>query len=669
MSAAGGDVVNVEDVFSVDLWTGNGSTTTITNGLDLSTEGGLMWIKARNSVAGSYTEHNLIDTERGNTSVLYSNRNYYANQQGAERVYQINTDGFAVDTYGYLNVNNQKYCAWSFRKAPKFFDVVKYTGNNESGQYVNHNLGVTPGMIILKSVTSAGNWYVWHRGLSSTSYAVRLNKTQAQSIDSNYEIGINASATQIYIDTGSEINYGGSSDEYIAYLFAHNNGDGQFGFTGDQDIIKCGSYTGNGNGEYDDNANEVNLGWEPQWIMVFPYTWGSGRLNIYDTTRGICSRKDTTNRDLQQGEWYLQANENNTDGQGGFLRVTPRGFKPETDNYAVNGNGLGYMYVAIRKPMATPEDVSKIFSVSAYTSDGTNGRVVNSNPSNPDLILNVNRDGNNTSVMYDRLRGPRHELSLRLTSAEAPPASNEGVTLDTSSGVVVNNGGYYDYPNYGTEKQVLYAWKRGTGYFDINTYYGNSSVNTIDHNLGVVPEMIWIKNRKQSTRNWFVYHAGTTGITKYLELDNSQAVQNFSTWANSTSPTSTQFTVNTGFANINNSGDAYVAYLFASLDGISKVGTYTGNGSSQTIDCGFSNGAQFVLIKRTSSSGQWYVWDSSRGIVAGNDPWNALNLSNAENSSYDDLDPHNSGFIVNDTGGAVVNTSSETYMFYAVAAP
>ena len=122
--AAGGDVLHVDDVFSVDVYTGNGSTTTITNGLDYSTEGGLIWIKARNNPGGSYTEHNLIDTERGNTNVLYSNRNYYANQQGAERIFQFNTDGFAVDSYGYLNVNNQKYCAWSFRKCPNFFDAV-----------------------------------------------------------------------------------------------------------------------------------------------------------------------------------------------------------------------------------------------------------------------------------------------------------------------------------------------------------------------------------------------------------------------------------------------------------------------------------------------------------------------------------------------------------------
>jgi cytochrome c peroxidase len=89
----------------------------------------------------------------------------------------------------------------------------------------------------------------------------------------------------------------------------------------------------------------------------------------------------------------------------------------------------------------------------------------------------------------------------------------------------------------------------------------------------------------------------------------------------STAQTEDYMTLGFGGTSTNESGKNYIAYLFATLPGVSKVGSYTGNGSSQTIDCGFTSGARFVLIKRTDNSNwSWYVYDTARGIVAGNDP-------------------------------------------------
>ena len=130
-------------------------------------------------------------------------------------------------------------------------------------------------------------------------------------------------------------------------------------------------------------------------------------------------------------------------------------------------------------------------------------------------------------------------------------------------------------------------------------------------------------------------------------------------------PDASTFTV-TPNINVNASGGTYTVYLFSSLTGISKIGSYTGNGSSQTIDCGFSAGARFILLKRTDSGGQWQVYDTERGIVSGDDPTLALNLTNAEVTTQDDVDPDNSGFIVNDDGNNT-NTSGASYIFYAIA--
>ncbi len=118
---------------------------------------------------------------------------------------------------------------------------------------------------------------------------------------------------------------------------------------------------------------------------------------------------------------------------------------------------------------------------------------------------------------------------------------------------------------------------------------------------------------------------------------------------------------------MNASGGTYVSYLFASAPGVSKVGSYTGNGSSQTINCGFTGGARFVLIKRIDSTGDWYVWDTARGIVSGNDPHLSLNTTTAEVTTNDTIDTDSTGFVVNQVSATNVNVSSATYIFMAVA--
>ena len=119
--------------------------------------------------------------------------------------------------------------------------------------------------------------------------------------------------------------------------------------------------------------------------------------------------------------------------------------------------------------------------------------------------------------------------------------------------------------------------------------------------------------------------------------------------------------------NNNVSGATYVVYLFATVAGVSKVGSYTGTGSSINVDCGFSSTARFVLIKRTDSTGDWYVWDSARGIVAGNDPYVLANSSAAEVTGTDYIDPYSSGFNITAVAPASLNASGGTYIFLAIA--
>ena len=120
--AGGGDNLYVENVFSTFLYKGTGANQTITNNIDLSGEGGLVWLKSRSSAESNI----LTDSERGVTKLLNSN-NTTAEASNSD-ISAFNNNGFSLQyTYGSTNTNSTDYVSWTFRKAPKFFDVQKFT--------------------------------------------------------------------------------------------------------------------------------------------------------------------------------------------------------------------------------------------------------------------------------------------------------------------------------------------------------------------------------------------------------------------------------------------------------------------------------------------------------------------------------------------------------------
>jgi hypothetical protein len=201
-------------------------------------------------------------------------------------------------------------------------------------------------------------------------------------------------------------------------------------------------------------------------------------------------------------------------------------------------------------------------------------------------------------------------------------------------------------------------------------YTGTGATNAVNHNLAAPAEMIIVKGRNY-TVGWTVgANLQATHITLGLNTNSAQnnPASNQFYFGNGTvtvNPTSTQFTVRT--ADINQNGNTYVAYLFATCAGVSKVFSYTGNGGSQTINCGFTSGARFVMIKRTDSTGDWYVWDSARGIVSGNDPHLSLNTTASEVTTDDSVDTDSTGFVVNQLSATDINVSSATYIGLAIA--
>jgi hypothetical protein len=212
---------------------------------------------------------------------------------------------------------------------------------------------------------------------------------------------------------------------------------------------------------------------------------------------------------------------------------------------------------------------------------------------------------------------------------------------------------------------AMQFFKRAKGFFDVVAYTGNGAgTELVYHNLQVKPELVMIK-RRDSTGNWLVTTL-VDGSTVYSMGLNSASADNASLYQGTAYSFPTFIGVRDSTL-ATTSGADYIAYLFATLAGISKVGSYTGNGSSQTIDCGFTSGARFILIKRTDAVGDWYLWDTTRGIVAGNDPHLSLNTTAAEVTTDDSVDPASSGVIVNQVAATNINVSAAEYIFYAIA--
>ena len=628
-SGGAGESVYVDDVFSTYLYTGTNPTTlAIDNGIDFAGEGGLLWIKRRD---GSRS-HRLWDTERGRAVALQSDKTDAngLSSTATEDLISFNSNGFTLGVNAHYGSNNlgQEFCSWSFRKQAGFFDVVTYTGDGTSSRDIAHNLGSKPGFIITKRTNLAGNWTCYHQALGYEE-RIYLDLTNAKSTNSATWV---QEPTATHFTVGSE-NTSGST--YVAYLFAHD--DQSFGDDSDEAIIKCGSFTTDSNGDF-----SVNLGFEPQWLL-WKRTDGSQPWYMVDVMRGF---------PVTAAPVYLQAQSSAAEFTGGGYFLTNTGFGASGITSSAN-----YIYIAIRRPMKTPEAATEVFDLSNPNTTRQANAEISSNLSYVDMFWTRFTGLTDGFDFYNRLRG---QVKLDPTSTAAEGTQNR-IKFDKMNGVtsVVDwtGGTSYDF--------IDYFFKRATGFFDVVAYKGNSTGNTaITHNLGVVPEIIITKPRNGAD-NWAFWHKDFTQSQVILLQSTIALVTNSNYWGSST-PTATNFYVQTDGAT-NFSGYTYIAYLFATVAGVSKVGSYTGTGSNVDVDCGFSAGARFILIKRTDSTGDWYVWDSARGIVAGNDPYLLLNSTAAEVTSTDYIDPLSSGFTVTSSAPAGLNASGGTYIFLAIA--
>ena len=644
-TAATGTLAGSTPSFTSSTTSLTNATTTLASSLANLNEvssNGLVWMKGRSGA----TDHALYDTARGATFDLASNLASAQTTQSTGLTGFL-ANGFSIGSLAKINTNAATYTSWTFREQPRFFDIVTYTGNG-ANRTIAHNLQSVPGCIMVKRTDTTGDWQVYHRSLANTQYMV-LNSTAAAATGATRWNSTTPTATEFSLGTDATVNAIGGT--YVAYLFAHDAGG--FGATGADNVISCGTFMTDSNG----NAT-VNLGYEPQWVLMKAPTPGNWLL--FDNMRGM-----TTNSTP-----YLLADSTTAEITISLIAVQPTatGFDIKFGN-----SPSTLIYIAIRRgPMRTPTTGTSVFEASlvqifssgfwgTYTTNGRLNGVLGAPAASLNAIdwsLLKLSSGVEDWLGTTRLTG----FSSTNTAISTSLSTNTPVLESVKAGGVRGNAaaastGLEARP-ISTASPVtfpIYSFARAPGFFDVVCWTGDATGQPRNHNLGVVPELV-IQKPRSSSGNWNVWRPSVPN--RYLIL-NSSAAEDAS---GGLTATSTTFNIIIDQVNV-----TYITYLFASAPGVSRVGTYTGTGATQTINCGFAAGARFVLIKRTDLAGDWYVWDSTRGIVAANDPYLVLNSTAAEVTTTDWVDTAASGFELSNAAGNLVNTSGGSYIFLAIA--
>jgi hypothetical protein len=283
--------------------------------------------------------------------------------------------------------------------------------------------------------------------------------------------------------------------------------------------------------------------------------------------------------------------------------------------------------------------------------------------------------------LFDSVRGGTKRLVSNLTDAEQTVTG--GVNSFNTNGMTIQNDATYANINASATTYIGWQWRASgstvsntsgtitstvssntTAGFSVVGYTGTGANATVGHGLGVAPNMILFKSRISGAANWIVYHS-SIGNTQAVFLNQTAAASTSSTYFNNTSPTSSVMSI--GTASLNNSGEATIAYCFAAVSGYSAFGTYTGNGSTDGPFVFTNFRPCWVMVKKSSATGNWLIFDTSRS------PYNVQadalfpNLSNAETTttSYNN-DFLSNGFKIRTLDGSW-NDSGVTYIYAAFA--
>ena len=360
------------------------------------------------------------------------------------------------------------------------------------------------------------------------------------------------------------------------------------------------------------------------------------------------------------------------------------GFKTAQGNADDNGIGdfyytppTGYLALCTQnlpEPTVVP---SEHFNTVTYTGNDTSQSIAVG--FQPDWNWTKTRNYTNWHILTDSLRGATKELYSNDTGIETTDVN--GLTAFTSTGYNVGSANHFNNLN---DLYVAWNWKaNGAGVsntngtitstvsanadagFSIVSYTGNGTAGaTVGHGLSSAPEMVIVKSRSLSGKNWPTYHIAT-GNTNRTKLNSTAATGSSSAW-NNTTPSASLITLGSQ-SEVNTASATQILYAFHSVEGYSKVGSYTGNGSADGtfVHCGFR--PAYIMGKKTTGSiAAWFIYDMTRSTYNPKHPVVWASDSAAEYDSHTDFDTLSNGFKIRATD-TDRNGSGNTYIYLAFA--
>ena len=629
--------VYVEDVYQYSPWTGNGTSQTVTiTGLEMDTWGGASFLR---STRGSPTSTAPIvaDTHRG--SGYYTRLDDTSIDVNDANSISISTDNLGFGNAAIVNTLNATYGSFNFREAPRFFRVATWTGTNGS-RTILHGLACAVGAILVVNNTTIANKVMWHRGLTGGRY-INFNGSGSQTTtNAALYFGNNTSTVdpdEVEFTVGSNLNLLG--DSYTAYCFAHD--------TSSSGLIYCDSVSVNGSG-----VGTISIGWQPQMLME-KCRDGGRYVNFLDDVEGFGARDD--DRSLTMSD---SANDANTDF----------GFPTGNGVYFKGSPSTTHIYIAVRKgPTRLPSAGTDFFYPTYGLGTGTTKTITST--FKPETVMSYLVDDNGTAVagnpgfMIHKTSGVTYQTktvlinSITTYSDEVTQWNKTNIKLGASANGLSNYlNAYYSVNLFGYAK----------GAYDASPFMGTGNPQTLYHNLGVKPEFAIIQMTNDTGTTLMFAAASSSGnyLDKGFDFNDDDA----GSGSGISSVTDTSLVFNNASYwdsnSFNANGVPYILHTFASLSGLSKVGTYAATGSVAVgVTTGFS--PRFIMAK-SSQATHWYYVDSARGLSGSSDL--PVNISRAYIApAVDCVSTTGSGFTVASYSGSNPNPFNAGGTMYYVA--
>lgn len=627
----------VEDMFTVENHRGTSTDKTIFADKQLSGKSWLAFVIERYGAIPRFITSNWSNGAAyltgGMSSVIgYSNTGVAAGGVG----YKLAGGEIGVNEAGSI------YGSWLFQEDKKFFKQNVINHVNGAADTVDLSSLGELGMVWLKNGSTNSLWNIWHRtyGLLGVNTPNRSFSSGGATTTNNY---IQITGTTLTIPAEAPTGY------YQYFAFAHDSAaDG---------LIYCDTYTGSGAGGA--SSPSVTLGWEPQAVIVMRSNPASGDMGVYliDDVRGL---------GWHRNEITDAAPNNGTVSEQG-ISPTPTGFIVNTTSSKTNAASQAYLFMAIRRgPMRAPTNGLSVFKPSTFTGTTFEESVPPGGAGfKPDMVWTKDYNNYNGTKWMTRPRGRTAALSFGENLFEA--AFNSILAFERNS-VLFNTQSSSEFSTGKTIQQLFF--QRAKGFLDIVNFRGTGAARNQAHGLGVIPELIMVRARDYGPGGYMprimCRYPGASD-TQAIDINNNSGIITSENWWDTGGVSASTFSLGDSL-NTNGSNYYYEALLFASLLGVSKIGTYPGPASGNIdVDCGFSNGARFIMITRLDVAGGTFLWDSATGIISGAEPYNQINQAGPLITGSDYIAPNPAGFTITTTAPAALRASGGTFLFLAIA--